>query len=192
MSEAIGGEASRHRPLLELAAGLVALPPAPREVGRVVQIVRRPAENAREVLDRARLTPEEGMPGDGWSERSKRNPDKQLAVIDHAVAELVANGQPVALSGDNLFVELDLSKENLPPGSRLRVGQALVEASPEPHDGCHKFRTRFGADALRFVQARETRHRNLRGVYWRVLEAGEVRTGSAIHVLCRGASSHSG
>ena len=101
------------------------------------------------------------------------------------VAELVANGQSLALFGDNLFVDLDLSEVNLPVGSRLRVGGAVVEVTPMPHDGCRKFNQRFGSDALRFVNAKPTRHLNLRGVFWRVIEAGEIEAGSTIQVLSR-------
>ena len=86
---------------------------------------------------------------------------------------------------DNLFVELDLSAENLPVGTRLRVGAAEVVMTAEPHDGCRKFNGRFGPDALRLVQAKPTRHRNLRGVYWRVVAAGEAAVGDAVRVLSR-------
>ena len=104
------------------------------------------------------------------------------------VAEMVANGQPLALFGDNLFVDLDLSVANLPIGSRLRVGGASVEVTPMPHEGCHKFNKRFGGDALRFVNIKPTRHLNLRGIYWRVIEAGEIEVGSTVQVLSRPSS----
>jgi MOSC domain-containing protein YiiM len=131
------------------------------------------------------LSPEDGVPGDGWSRRPPRKPEAQLAVMRRDVAELIANGQPLTLFGDNLIVDLDLSDTTLPAGSRLRVGEALVEVTPEPHNGCTKFQGRFGADALRWVQAKATRSLNLRGVYWRVLEAGHVQVGSAIEILSR-------
>ena len=112
-------------------------------------------------------------------------PEAQLAVMRTDLAELIANGQSLALFGDNLLVEIDLSDANLPTGSRLRVGAAVVEVTPMPHNGCRKFDARFGSDALRFVNAKPTRHLNLRGVYWRVVEAGEVEVGSPIVVLSR-------
>jgi len=182
------GDSSRHRTAEELERAFGALPPPPADAGRVALIVSRPATDVREVLARARLTPEEGLAGDRWYQRSDRKADAQLAVMRRDVAELVANGQPIALAGDNLFVDLDLSVENLPVGSRLRVGGAVVEVTPMPHNGCSKFRARFGADAFRLVNAPSTRHLNLRGVYWRVIEAGEVRSGADITVLSRGAS----
>jgi MOSC domain-containing protein YiiM len=180
------GDASLHRPLAELEAGLRALPAAPRDAGRLRLIVRRRADGVRETPERVRLTPEAGVPGDRWGRRPGRDPAEQLAVMQRDVAELIANGQPLTVFGDNLFVDLDVSAANLPSGTRLRVGEALVEVTPEPHDGCSKFRSRFGADALRFVQARATRDRNLRGVYWRVVEPGEVAVGAPVQVLSRG------
>jgi MOSC domain-containing protein YiiM len=125
------------------------------------------------------------VPGDGWSRRPPRDPEAQLAVMRREVAELVANGQPLTLFGDNLFVDLDLSASNLPFATRLRVGTALVVMTAKPHNGCIKFKGRFGEDALRFVQAKETREQNLRGVYWKVVEPGEVRAGDAVRVLSR-------
>lgn len=179
------GDPSRHLPLAELEAGLGALPEAPAERGRVVLLTRRRADGVHEELPDARLSPEEGVPGDGWSRRPPRDPEAQLSVMRHDVAQLIAHGQPLSLFGDNLFVDLDLSAGNLPEGTRLRVGGALVQVTPMPHDGCIKFKGRFGQDALRFVQARPTRHRNLRGIFWRVLEAGQVRIGDAAEVIAR-------
>ncbi len=184
-TEAYGprGDASRHRTLAELAAGLRALPPAPKDGGRLHLIVRRRADGQREAPERARLSPEEGVPGDRWGRRVPRKPQAQLTVIRRGVAELVANGQPLTVSGDNLVVDLDLSAANLPVGTRLRIGKAVVEMSAKPHNGCSKFATRFGADALAFVKDPRTRDQNLRGVYWIVVEAGEVRVGDPVVVL---------
>jgi MOSC domain-containing protein YiiM len=102
------------------------------------------------------------------------------------VARLFANGQPLFLFGDNLLVDLDLSLANLPTGSRLRLGAAQLEVTPEPHTGCAKFRQRFGADALRFTADRRFRHLRLRGIYLKVVDAGEVALGDSIEVLTRG------
>jgi MOSC domain-containing protein YiiM len=98
---------------------------------------------------------------------------------------MIAAGQPLSVFGDNLMVDLDISTPNLPPGTRLRVGNAVVEVTPEPHDGCRKFQARFGADACRFVQAPATRAHNLRGIYWRVIQAGLVQVGTEIEVISR-------
>jgi MOSC domain-containing protein YiiM len=159
------------------------------DLGRVALLVIRRADGVRELPLRARLSPEDGLPGDGWGRRPPRDPEAQLAVMRRDVAALIANGQPLETFGDNLFVDLDISDGNLPTGSRLRVGGATVEVTPMPHNGCKKFHARFGADALRFVSAKATRDQNLRGVYWRVVEAGEVYVGGAIEVLSRPAAS---
>jgi hypothetical protein len=182
------GDSSRHLTAEELERAFKALPSPAADSGRVALIVSRPATDVREVLKRARLTPEEGLAGDRWQQRPDRMADAQLAVMRRDVAELVANGQPIALAGDNLFVDLDLSVANLPTGSRLSVGEAVVEVTPMPHNGCSKLRARFGADAFRLVNAPSTRHLNLRGVYWRVIEAGEVWEGAPVTVLSRGAA----
>jgi len=112
-------------------------------------------------------------------------PDAALAVMQIDVATLIANEQPLGLFGDNLFLDLDLSTANLPTGSIVRLGAAVAQVTPEPHNGCRKFQARFGNDALRFVCRPETRHRNLRGIYMRVLEPGEVAVGDAVTVLSR-------
>jgi MOSC domain-containing protein YiiM len=177
------GDPARHLPLAELEAGLRGLVRASAREGCVALIVRRRADGARETPERVRLSPEEGVPGDRWSRSPPRDPDAQLAVMRRDVAELIANGQSLTVFGDNLFVDLDISVEGLPPGSRLRVGDAVVEVTPMPHDGCRKFKARFGGDALRFVQAKATRDQNLRGVYWKVIDSGEVRVGAPIRTL---------
>ncbi len=178
-------DASCHLLLAALESRLRALPALPKDSGRLALIVRRPADGKRETPERLRLLSEEGVPGDSWGRDPERMLDAQIAVMQFDVAELIANSQPLTLFGDSLFVELDLSATNLPIGSRLRVGEAVVEVTPMPHDGCSKFKKRFGADAIFFVNAKLTRHLNLRGIYWKVIEAGEIRVGSPIEVLAR-------
>jgi MOSC domain-containing protein YiiM len=179
------GDPALHRTGAALDAGARALPIAPRDAGRLALIVRRLPTGARETPREVQLSLEDGVTGDDWSRRPPRKPDAQLAVMRRDVAELIANGQPLTLFGDQLFVDLDVSAANLPVGTRLRVGEALVEMTAEPHDGCRKFQQRFGADALRFVQAKETRGQNRRGVYWRVVEPGLARVGDAVEVIAR-------
>ena len=139
------------------------------------------------MLDGVRLTFDGGVAGDAWARQANRRIDGQIAVMEVAVAELIANGQPLVLFGDNLFLDLDLSVGNLPPGSRVRVGGALLEVTPKPHNGCHKFLGRFGDDALRFVSQPDLRHRNLRGIYMRVVEEGDVGPGDRVDVMARAA-----
>jgi len=180
------GDASRHRPQTELDAGFRCLTEPPRGSGRVALIVRRRSDGVRETPSRVHLSPEEGVPGDGWSRRPPRDPEAQLAVMRRDVAELIANGQPLTVFGDNLFVDLDLSAANLPVGTRLEVGDAEVVVTAKPHNGCLKFKGRFGADALRFVQQAQTRDQNFRGIYWKTIASGNVSVGDPIRVLSRG------
>jgi MOSC domain-containing protein YiiM len=178
------GDPSRHLPLNDLEEGLAALQD-PADIGRLVLIVRKGEGGRRETPDRVRLTPDAGLPGDAWGRRKQPNPEAQLTVMQTGVAELIANGQPLPLIGDNLLLDLDLSRDNLPVGSQVRMGTATLEVTPKPHNGCQKFQQRFGPGALRFVAKPETRHRNLRGIYMRVVEAGEVAIGDPVEVLRR-------
>jgi MOSC domain-containing protein YiiM len=179
------GDPGRFRALGELEHALRSLT-APRDAGRVALVVARVDGGRRETPARVRVGPDVGVPGDAWGRRSEPKPEGQIAVMQRDVAELIANGQPLTLFGDNLFLELDLSATNLPVGSRLRAGGATLEVTPKPHDGCRKFGARFGPDALRFVSKPELRHRNLRGIYLRVVEGGELGVGDPVEVLARG------
>jgi hypothetical protein len=179
------GDSACHRPLAELTAGLSALLAASTETGRLRLIVSRRADGTRETWERVELSPETGVPGDRWGRRPRRDPETQLTVIRWDVATLIASGQPLTMFGDNLFVDLDISATNLPVGTRLRLGKALVVVSPRPHEGCLKFKRRFGQDALVFVSAKPTRPQNLRGVHWTILEPGPAAVGDLITVISR-------
>jgi len=179
------GDPQRFRSLAELEQMFARMPAMPTDHGKVVLLVRKNQGGQREVLERILLSPGQGMPGDAWGRQAHPDEGAQLAVMQQDVAELLANGQPLPLFGDNLFLELDLSAGNLPPGSRLRVGRAPLQITPLPHTGCVKFRGRFGDNALRFVSKAELRQRNLRGIYMRVLEEGEARPGDPVEVVYR-------
>lgn len=172
----------------QLEAGLPHIREAPRDHGIVELIVRRPDVEEREVVDEVALDPEVGVVGDNWNERGSSStpdgsahPDKQVTVMNARVAGLLA-GDPErrALAGDQLYVDLDISVANLPPRTRLRVGEALIEVAEPPHTGCAKFSRRFGVDALRFVNSPEGRQLRLRGLNARVVEGGRVRTGDPV------------
>lgn len=179
------GDPARFLSLADLERKLAALPAAPRDRGRVVLLVSRVEEGEREVLDRMVLVPGAGVPGDRWIRKPASNPDTQITVMQKDVAELIANGQPLTLFGDNLILDLDLSTGNLPPGTRLRVGTAVLQVTSIPHTGCKKFRARFGLDALEFVSKPELDSRKLRGIYMRPIETGEAKPGDPVEVLSR-------
>ena len=177
-----------HLSLEDLEAGLAEIRRSPRDAGRVELVVRRPAEDEREVLAEGVLDRHEGLVGDTWKVRgSKRtadgsaHPDMQLNVINARLSALVA-GQPARrpLAGDQLHVDLDLSLANLPPGTRLELGSAVIEVTEQPHLGCHKFASRFGQDALRFVNSPLGRDLRLRGLNARVVVGGTVRPGDVV------------
>jgi hypothetical protein len=180
------GDPARFLVLEELERRLMVLGLSPADTGRVACIVRRPGEGLREEMDRIDLVPGEGIPGDRWSRKPYLDPTTQIAVMQRDVAELIANGQPLTLFGDNLFLELDLSFRNLPAGSRLRVGGAILEVTATPHEPCGKFRARFGVDAVRFVSKEDLGPRRLRGVYMRAVDRGEIRKGDLVEVIHRG------
>jgi MOSC domain-containing protein YiiM len=178
------GNSEAFRSLDDLKASLAQMP-RPKERGRVSLLMFRGEGGQRVALKETRLDPDLGVPGDAWGRDKDRHGDMQIAVMEEGVAKLIANGQPLELFGDCLMLDLDLSRENLPPGSRVKVGQALLEVTPMPHNGCSKFQSRFGKDALRFVVMKELRHNNLRGTYMRVIESGVVRLDDQAVVLSR-------
>jgi MOSC domain-containing protein YiiM len=143
------------------------------------------------VLTEATLNTVDGLVGDTWSTRGSRqtedgspHPDRQLTVMNARVAAFVARREDRwALAGDQLYVNLDLRVANLPPGTRLSVGTAVIEITAESHTGCKKFNERFGQEAPRFVNSPEGRAQRLRGVNTNVVEAGQVRVGDTIRKL---------
>ena len=170
-----------------LEAGLDAVRAAPPDTGRVELIVRRPEVDARELIEEATLDPEDGLVGDNWHVKPSLktgapNPEAQLTVMNARVTALVAGDdrERWALAGDQLFVDLDLSYRNLPPGTRLQVGEAVIEVTDEPHRGCGKFSSRFGVEALKFVNSAVGRDLNMRGINTRIVTGGVVRTGDAV------------
>lgn len=161
---------------------------SPADRGRVELVTRRPEVDARELLDEATLDPETGLVGDNWTTKPSLgtgapNPLAQLTLMNARVAALVSGGDDRArwaLAGDQLYVDFDLSAANLPPGTRLRVGEATIEVTDEPHLGCGKFSARFGVDMLKLVNSKVGRELNMRGINARVVTGGVVRPGDEI------------
>lgn len=172
----------------ELQTILDAAGPSPRDHGSLEMIVARPAMNQRLVLDQAELDPAMGLDGDNWLERiggladgSRRNADTQITLMNSRLIQVLAGDRSRwPLAGDQLYVDLDLSQENLPPGQQLAVGQAVLEISAVPHTGCAKFTERYGSGAIRFVNSPEGRVKRRRGVYARVIKPGLISVGDTV------------
>lgn len=178
----------KHLTAEELEAGLEEIRQSPKDLGVLRMIVRRPGMGVREVLEEGRLTLGEGLAGDNWATRGcpltadgAAHPEMQLNVMNARAVALVA-GEPARwpLAGDQLYVDLDLSADNLPPGSRLLVGTAVIEVTAVPHNGCKKFVERFGKDAVVFVNSEVGKQLHMRGVNAKVFRPGVVRVGDVV------------
>jgi hypothetical protein len=172
----------------ELEAGLDEIRRAPKDEGVLELIVRRPRPGEREVLHEGALDVREGLVGDSWKDRKSNrsadglaHPDMQLNIMSSRVIALVSQDKSRwHLAGDQLFVDMDLSAQNLPPGTQLTLGSAVIEVTDQPHTGCGKFVERFGADAVTFVNSPIGRELQLRGINARVVRAGTIRIGDLV------------
>ena len=175
----------RHLTLDELRAGLPEIRRSPKDRGALRLIVRRPGQGEREVLQEGRLDSAVGLVGDTWHVRASSrtedespHPDMQINIMNVRVISLLAQSDDRwQLAGDQLFLDLDLAATNLPAGTRLALGSAILEVTAEPHLGCGKFVARFGVDATKFVNSAEGRTLNLRGINARVVQPGTIRIG---------------
>ena len=181
----------KHLPAAELEAGLDEIRISPKDQSVLDLIVSRPEEDARETMELADLHVEVGLVGDTWRDRpsirsgdGKAHPDMQITMMNSRVAALVAQSKDRwPLAGDQLFVDLDLSKVNVPPGTRISVGAAILEVTNQPHTGCEKFAARFGIDALKLISSPIGRELQLRGINLKVVHGGEIRPGDAVKKL---------
>lgn len=177
-----------HRTTADLESFLDDILAAPKDSGPIEMIVRRPDENEREVVQSAQLTTDGGLAGDNWIRRVDDSGEPhyaaQLTLMNARVADAVAvTRDRWPLAGDQIYVDMDISHENLPAGSRIRVGDAIVEISEVPHTGCAKFSGRFGAEALRFVNVGSGRENRFRGVNAFVVEGGSLAVGDKVTKL---------
>jgi hypothetical protein len=177
----------KHLSIEELEAGLDEIRRSPADEGVLELIVRRPAVGERETVEKAALDREVGLVGDRWSARASSrsgdlpDPDTQLNIMNARVLALVAQAKERwPLAGDQLIIDLDLSEANVPAGTRLALGTALIEVTPEPHTGCRKFADRFGRDAAKFVNSRVGAELRLRGVNAKVIQSGTIRVGDLV------------
>ena len=189
------GHGAHHRTAEVLLAGLDVVRLSPRDSGVLEMVVVRPAPGEREVLDVATVVPDKGIHGDTWDLRGSSrtpdggpNPEAMVTVMNSRAVDLVAGSRDRwPLAGDQLYVDLDLSTENLPTGTRLTIGDAELEVTAAPHTGCAQFTERFGVEALRLTATPDGRFLRLRGVNTRVVRGGDIRVGDTVVVSRPGA-----
>lgn len=177
-----------HPTLEELEKGLEMIGPSPKNRGVLEMIVSRPTDNERQEVSSAILEVEDGLVGDNWRLRGSRrtkdgkaHPEMQIAIMNSRIISLVAKERSRwPLAGDQLFIDLDLSQDNLPPGQKLLIGEALLEITEMPHTGCDKFTARYGPGAIRFVNSEEGREKRRRGIYARVIRSGRIRVNDVV------------
>ena len=178
----------KHVTLAELEAGLENIRQSPTNAGVLELIVRRPQIEAREVLEVGELDLVEGLVGDNWKTRGSSqttdgsaHPDMQLNIMNARVIALLAQKKERwSLAGDQLYMDLDLSEENVPPGTRLSLGNAVIEVTDQPHTGCKKFAARFGLDALKFISSPVGKQLQLRGINAKVICSGAIQIGDTV------------
>lgn len=175
----------------QLEAGLDHIRNAPQDAGTLAMIVRRPEKCQREVVSEGALDLAVGLVGDNWSTRGcpvtpdgSADPDRQLTVMNARAIGLMAQSEDRwPLAGDQLFLDMDISRENLPPQSRLAIGSAVIEVTAPPHNGCKQFADRYGKDAVRFVNSPAGKQLRLRGLNAKVVQAGTIRVGDVAKKL---------
>ncbi|MCZ6679331.1 MAG: MOSC domain-containing protein [Candidatus Poribacteria bacterium] len=173
--------AVQHLSLNQIEAQIAQMTASPQDEGILEQIVLRLPEERRETPQAADVSPEGGLHGDRWARPKSPNAGAQISVMNAPFLQMIAGDTDgMSLAGDNLLVDLDLSKENLPTGMRLQIGGATLEVTDVPHTGCQKFERRYGADALEAVNSDAYKSRRLRGLFVRVVEGGEIRVGDSI------------
>ena len=178
----------KHLTVEELAAGLPQVAQSPKDNGALKLIVRRPATGQREVLETGEVDLVIGLVGDNWKTRGSRhmpdgsaNPNSQITIMNSRVIALLApQEERWPLAGDQLYVDFDLSASNIPPGTQLAIGSAVVEVTAQPHAGCKKFADRFGVHAVEYINAPEQKELQLRGINSKVVQPGTIRVGDVV------------
>lgn len=177
--------------MVELEEGMETIRQSPKDQGVLKLIVRRPNVDEREIVDECELDLEQGLAGDSWKDRgSSHTPDgsanlnAQLTIMNARVIALLAQDEARwPLAGDQLYIDMDLGEDNIPPGTRLALGSAVIEVSAQPHTGCKKFSSRFGVDAIKFVNSPEGKQLHLRGINTRVIQPGTISVGDTLRKI---------
>ena len=180
-----------HLTTAELDAGLEHIRQAPKDQGVLELIVRRPVSEEREILETGELDTEEGLVGDNWSTRGSSltddgnaHPEMQLNIMNaRAIAHMAQDKERWQLAGDQLYIDMDISEDNTPPGTRLSLGTAIVEVTAMPHPGCKKFVARFGLDAMKWVNSDEGKKLHLRGINAKVVQSGSISAGDTVEKI---------
>lgn len=178
----------QHLSMVELEAGMDHIRQSPQDHGVLKLIVRRPEVDEREVIDEGQLSATEGLEGDTWKTRGSShtvdgsaNVNSQITVMNaRAIALLAQDEERWPLAGDQLYIDMDLSDDNIPPGTQLAIGSAIIEVSAQPHSGCKKFSSRFGVEAMKFVNSPEGKRLHLRGINTSVIQTGVIRVGDVV------------
>lgn len=182
---------ARHLSRAELLAGLPEILASPKAEGTVEGIVVRPASEQRQEVGSIGVTLAGGLDGDHWAkgcwkttEDGEPHPDVQICMMNARCIDLIAQGRDNwAPAGDNLFIDMDLTPDNMAPGQRLSIGSAIIEITETPHKGCAKFVQRYGRDACAFVNVREGDQYKLRGIYGRVVQDGRLSVGDTVRKI---------
>ncbi|GJM29802.1 MAG: MOSC domain-containing protein [Cyclobacteriaceae bacterium] len=177
-----------HKDYSTIERGFEVVKASPSFEGTVQMVVIRPEVNQRKELDEGQLDVEKGLVGDNWATRGSSqtedgnaHPGMQINIMNSRVIRLVTHDRSEwKMAGDQLFVDLNLSKSNMPPGTRFTVGDATLEVTDIPHTGCKKFAQRFGTDALKFISTKEGKEWQLRGINAKVIKSGAVKLGDTI------------
>jgi hypothetical protein len=184
-------EAIKYLSMTELEANMDYIRQSPKDHGVLKMIVRRPQDDEREIVESAEIDLLQGLIGDNWRTRGSKhtadgsaNLNAQITVMNARSIESVAQEQEHwPLAGDQLYIDMDLSEDNLPPGTQLAIGSAVIEVTAQPHTGCNKFSARFGVDALKFVNSLDGKRLHLRGINTRVIQGGMIHVGDSVDKL---------
>lgn len=177
-----------HVPRDTLDAALAHVLDAPTDAGPVHMLCRRPDRNQRDFPDSLLLDPVDGVAGDyemakPWLTLADGTPDPriQVSILPLRVLDLVwRDRETTAFPGDTIIADLNLTLDNLPVGTRLQVGSAVLEVSDLWNEGCAKWKVRYGRAAYEWTSAPAHEPLRLRGIFCRILRAGEVRLGDRI------------